>query len=42
MRDDIIRTKIAEIEESISLVEVHLPEKVEGFIALGIGEGRNL
>ncbi len=36
MREDIIRTKIIEIEESIKLVKEHLPENVEEFIALGL------
>lgn len=34
IREDIIRTKMAEIEESINLVEEYLPEDVEGFLAL--------
>ena len=36
MREDIIRTKMAEIEESIKLVEEHLPEDVNEFVALGL------
>ncbi len=34
IREDIIRTKMAEIEESINLMEEYLPEDVEGFLAL--------
>lgn len=36
MRKEIIRTKIKEIEESIRLVEEHLPDTFEEFAGLGL------
>ncbi len=36
MRKSIIRTKMKEIEESIRLVEEHLPESFEEFSNLGL------
>jgi len=36
IRSDIIRTKIKEMEESIRLVEEHLPDTIEEFSDLGL------
>ncbi|KUK04259.1 type VII toxin-antitoxin system HepT family RNase toxin [Methermicoccus shengliensis] len=36
MREEIIRTKIKEIKESIGLVEEHLPDKFEEFSSMGL------
>ena len=36
MRINLIKTKIKEIEESIQLVEEHLPEDIEDFLSLGL------
>ena len=35
MREEIIRTKIREIKESIRLVEEHLPDSFEDFSSMG-------
>ncbi|MCK4476131.1 MAG: DUF86 domain-containing protein [Methanophagales archaeon] len=36
MRKDVIKTKIKEIEESIGLVEEHLPDTFEEFSSMGL------
>jgi hypothetical protein len=36
MREQIIRTKLQEIEESIELVEAHLPNTFEEFSMMGL------
>ena len=36
MREEIIRTKIREIKESIRLVEEHLPDSFEDFSSMGL------
>lgn len=36
MRKDIIKTKIKEIEESLTIVEENLPENLEEFLELGL------
>ncbi|MEE8402408.1 MAG: DUF86 domain-containing protein [Candidatus Hydrothermarchaeaceae archaeon] len=36
VREDIIRTKIKEIEENVKLVEENLPERIAEFIDLGL------
>lgn len=36
MREEIIRTKIREIKESIRLVEDHLPDNFEAFSSMGL------
>lgn len=36
MRTEIIRTKIAEIQESLELVRTHLPKSFEDFATLGL------
>lgn len=36
MREEIIRTKLQEIEESINIVKRHLPKKLEDFLELGL------
>ena len=36
MREEIIRTKLREIEESVNIVKKHLPKKLEDFLKLGL------
>jgi len=36
MRTSLIRTKVTEIEESLQMVEEHLPDDIEDFLSLGI------
>ena len=36
MRTSLIRTKVKEIEESLQVIEEHLPEDIEDFLSLGI------
>jgi uncharacterized protein YutE (UPF0331/DUF86 family) len=36
MRNNLIKTKIKEIEESLKMVEDHLPDDVKDFLSLGI------
>ncbi len=36
MREDIIKTKLKEIEESIKVIKENLPDKFEKFLDLGL------
>ena len=36
MRTSLIRTKVKEIEESLQVIEEHLPDDIEDFLSLGI------
>ncbi len=36
MRTSLIRTKVKEIEESLQVIEEHIPDDIEDFLSLGI------